>query len=119
MNDYDTDSCDLAPDGTLYATDSETLLTIDKTTGLQNVIREWSGVSIAGIAVDGSFAWAIDNGDTAPGSQWLVTIDLDDGDLTYVHNLPDGYYLATALPEPATLSLMTIVALLGLRRSGR
>ncbi|MCD4699970.1 MAG: hypothetical protein K8R91_05295, partial [Phycisphaerae bacterium] len=55
----DTDSCDLAPDGTLYATDEVALLTIDKTTGVQTGIRSWSDVSIAGIAIDGPIAWAI------------------------------------------------------------
>ena len=104
----DTDSCDLASDGTLWATDSGALLTIDKTTGNQTVLRQWTNADIAGIAVDGSFAWAIDRGDNSPGNQWLVTIDLSTGDLTYVHNLPDGYYLATAVPEPVTLAFLSL-----------
>ena len=106
VNPNDTDSCDLAADGTLWATDEDELLIINKTTGAQTSVRTWSNVSIAGIAIDGPIAWAIDNGDAAPGNQWLVSIDLATGDLTYHHNLSDGYYLATALPEPATLALL-------------
>lgn len=113
---YDADSCDLDPAGTLYATNEDALLTIDTTTGARTLIRSWTDVNIAGVAVDGAIAWAVDNGDTAPGHQWLVTIDLDDGDLTYLHNLPDGYYLATVLPEPATLVLVALGALGLLRR---
>ena len=112
----DTDSADLAANGTLYATDEGDLMTIDKATGAQSMIRSWSNVSIAGIAIDGPIAWAIDNGDAAPGNQWLVTIDLGTGDLTYLHNLPDGYYLATAVPEPATLGLLALGGLALLRR---
>lgn len=104
----DTDSCDLAPDGTLWATDSQALLTIDKTTGAQSLVRSWTGVDIAGIAIDGPIAWAIDRGDGGSGNQWLVTIDLGTGDLTYTHPLPDGYYLATAIPEPATAGLLAL-----------
>ena len=114
--DYgDTDSCDLAPNGTLYGTDELLLVTIDKTTNARSIVRTWSDVSIAGIAIDGSFAWAIDNGDVAPGNQWLVTTDLGTGDLTYLHELPNGYYLATALPEPASLSLVALGGLALLR----
>jgi len=116
----DTDSCDLAPDGTLYATNNDALLTINKTTGVQTIIESWpTGVDIAGIAIDGSIAWAVDNGDTGPGHQRLVSIDLATGDLAYLHTLPDGYYLATALPEPASAALLLLGgALLAARRKG-
>jgi len=101
----DTDSCDLAPDGTLYATDDyDGLMIIDTATGDQSLVAEWTDSNMAGLAVEGSMAWAIENRDVAPGNQWLVQIDLETGEVSPIFELPHGYYLATALPVLDTVS---------------